>query len=123
MTNQDALAAEEIADLGAAMQNLDGDVDLLAEIADLLIKHAPDLFAEIEEQIAAGDVEAVAISAHGMKGGATNVGAVAFVDAARRLEMRAQGGTLDGASEMLADMRAEFDRLRRTLAAVDWANL
>ena len=35
----------------------------ITEIADLLVKHAPDLFAEIEEHIAAGDLAAVPAAA------------------------------------------------------------
>jgi HPt (histidine-containing phosphotransfer) domain-containing protein len=120
MTQQDAPEAGAVLDLAPALENLDHDAELLREICDLLLETAPQQLEELESFLAAGDVEAVATAAHGMKGGASNVGATAFVHAARELELLAKGGSLQGAEELLSAMQREFERVRDALAAVDW---
>ncbi|MFO7653465.1 MAG: Hpt domain-containing protein [Candidatus Krumholzibacteriia bacterium] len=123
MTQQDAPTGGCALDLDTALENLDGDTDLLREVAEMFVEIGPDQLAEIEAFIAAGDAPAVATSAHGMKGGASNLGAVEFVRAALDLELLSKAGSLDGAVERLAAMRAAFVRLRDQLDVLDWNDL
>jgi HPt (histidine-containing phosphotransfer) domain-containing protein len=123
MPQQDAPAAGAVLDLAPALENLDHDAELLREICNLFLETARDQLDELQAFVAAGDVGAVAIAAHGMKGGASNIGAVAFVQAALELELLAKGGSLHGADELFAAMQCELERLREVLVNVDWEQL
>ena len=61
-----------IVDLSQAMENLEGDVELLQEIVDIFVDMGPDQLDSIENCIAVGDANSVQTQAHGMKGGASN---------------------------------------------------
>ena len=120
MPQQDAPTAGPVLDLASALENLDGDTDLLREVAQLFVEIGPDQLAEVEAFVTAGDTAAVATAAHGMKGGASNIGAVEFVCAALELELLAKSGTLQGAGERMEAMRAAFERLVEQLRVLDW---
>ena len=111
---------ESILDLTTAMVNMDGDAELLQEIVEIFMETAGDQFASLEAAIAAGDVSLTAIQAHALKGGASNFCAGRFVAAALRLELHAKGGSLDGAEQMVTDMRTRLDEVREVVAAVNW---
>ncbi len=102
------------------MENLEGDAELLQEIVEIFLDMGPEQLDSITNCIAAGDVNAVQTQARGMKGGASNIGAVKFVQTALSLEMLAKEGTLDGASELLSGMRDDFEDLKQAMAVVDW---
>lgn len=123
MERNDALAASEVVDFANALENLDDDVALLREVVDMFVGLAPSQLDDLAARIGERDVQAVMISAHGMKGAAASIGAVAFAATALRLELLGKEGSLDGAEALLADLRREFDRLRATLDATDWDSL
>ena len=90
-----------VLELEATLENLGGDPELLQEILDFFLEMAPQQLDDLQAAVEAGDVAAVDLQAHSMKGGAANVGAVRVSAAARDLEMLAKGGGLDGASRAL----------------------
>ena len=97
-----------VLDLDGTLDNLGGDPELLKELLDFFMELAPGQLDDLQAVVEAGDVAAVDLQAHSMKGGAANVGAVRVREVARELEMLAKSGSLEGAAELYRRMRAEF---------------
>ncbi|MBD3222369.1 hypothetical protein GF314_14110 [bacterium] len=112
-----------VLDIEGTLANLGGDPELLQELVDFFLEIAPQQLDDLEAAVQAGDVDAVDLQAHAMKGGAANVGAVRVAEASRELETLAKGGGLDGAADIFARIRAEFADLQRVAPQVDWASL
>lgn len=111
---------DSVMNLAEAMGNMDGDAELLQEIVGIFMQTGADQLATIENAVSAGDVRDVALRAHGMKGGASNFCARKFVAAALKLELLAKSGTLDGAPELLAAMKASFAELEELTVLINW---
>ncbi len=111
---------ESILNLSEAMTNLDGDAELLEEIMDIFLETAEEQLQDIQNGIQAEDSKQVAVQAHGMKGGASNFCAKNFVRSALRLEVKAKDGSLDGAQELLDDMKAAFNELKEVAQVINW---
>ncbi len=116
----DVATPHSVLDLSAAMSNMDGDVELLREIVDIFLETSQDQITVLRNAIRSGDVQTVAIDAHGMKGGASNFCAGAFVESALALEMLAKSGDLTGAEELLARMEEHLEELRAVMSVVNW---
>ncbi len=104
-------------DRAAAVERLEGDEGLWAEVAALFRADAPRLLAELREAIGAADPAAVQRAAHGLKGAAGYVGAGPTADAAHRLERLGAAGDLAAAAGALADLDREVSRLLADLDA------
>ena len=63
------------------LQRVDGDLDLLAEIAGLFLSDAPAMLADITAAVAAGDALEVSRTAHRLKGSLLTFGAPNAADA------------------------------------------
>ena len=114
---------ESVLDLNTAMTNMDGDVELLQEIMEIFLETADEQLQSIENCILIQDVNQVAVQAHGMKGGASNFCAGKFVAAALRLEHLAKAGSLDGANDLLQDMRTNFHEVKEVAQHINWAEV
>ena len=73
-------------------------------------KRLPKDVGEIEQHIAAGDMERTRFVAHSIKGAAAYVGADRMRDIAYRLETSSRNGDLSHSQEDLAEMKAEMQR-------------
>jgi len=121
--SEEITTMDGILNLSEAMENMDGDAELLAEIVEIFVETAPQQFDALAAAIAAGDVADVAIKAHGMKGGASNFCAGKFVGSALKLEQLAKSGTLEGAEDLLAAMRSDYAELGEVVAVINWAQV
>jgi len=97
------------------IRNLDGDSALLARVVALFFETTDPILSSLRADAAAGDAEAVARSAHALRGALANVGAEAGAHEARRLETLARRGALDDARAALVVLENELARLRPAL--------
>ena len=109
-----------IVQLEEALEQMGDDAELLQEIIDIFMEGTPELMDTAEQAIADGKLDDVRLNAHSMKGSASNICAVAFVETARQLEFLAHDGSLEGADDLLAQLRVQFAELQAALATVDW---
>lgn len=86
-------------DRDLALQNLDGDEELLAELIALFLAEAPKRLATLEEAQRRGDLVALKEAAHALKGMAAQIGAVSLKDQAASLEQAAKQGIGDPGGE------------------------
>lgn len=102
-------------DRAAVLANLDGDTDLLREIAGIFLDSYVDDITRIGAAIATADADAVYSLVHTLKGSAGNFGAAELVATARVMEQQARQGHLDSVtadfrrlSELLEQLAAEL---------------
>jgi HPt (histidine-containing phosphotransfer) domain-containing protein len=119
----DLISLDSVMNLAEAMDNMDGDAELLQEIVTIFMETSPEQMAALANSIAAGEVKDVAIKAHGMKGGASNFCARKFVASALRLELLAKTGTLDGAGVLLDAMKANYAELEELVVLINWGEV
>jgi two-component system, sensor histidine kinase and response regulator len=90
-----------VLDLDAALKRLEGDRELLEEVARLFLDECPKMLAEIQSAASAGDLHLLERAAHTLKGSSANVGALAVSEAAIELEHRARSNRLDSAKALI----------------------
>jgi HPt (histidine-containing phosphotransfer) domain-containing protein len=112
-----------VLDLPRTLEKMGGDPELLREIMDFFVELVPQQIEDLAAAVQAGDVATVGLQAHGMKGGAGNVGAVRVAATARQLEMLAKEGTLTGAAELVQQLREDFREMTEVLPRLDWSRL
>jgi HPt (histidine-containing phosphotransfer) domain-containing protein len=109
-----------VLDLAGAMQQLDGDAELLQEIVEIFVETGPDQLTALAAAIKVGDADQTALVSHGMKGGASNFCADRLVETARELEALAKTGRLEGAASVLGRLEADFAELAEVASVVNW---
>ena len=105
-------------DRQAALAHVEDDLDLLVELADMFLVDGPAQIEQLHEAVERGDIEAVRVIAHTLKGAAANFSAPPVVQAARELEVIGRERNLGAAPAALATVKAEMDRLCQALSAL-----
>jgi two-component system sensor histidine kinase/response regulator len=100
------------------MQNLDDDLEFLAETVAMLDEDAPGLLQQAAEAAGTGDAEALAAAAHTLKGMFANFCADPARDAAFAVERMAREHQLDGIGPAVDVLRSEAERLTSALHAM-----
>ncbi len=97
---------------------LDGNDDLMAELAQLFLDDAPRLIQAIHEAVASGDAARLESAAHALKGSASTLGANGLTSFARKLEMQARAMRLEGSGETCSQLEQEWERLKVELSTI-----
>jgi PAS domain S-box-containing protein len=88
----DCAAAEEVLDLRRALDCAGGDRALLAEVARIFVREAPNQLERLARALAAGDARGIEREAHTLKGSLASLGANAARELASALEQDARAG-------------------------------
>lgn len=97
------------------MQNLDDDIEFLAETVAMLDEDAPGLLQQAADAAGTGDAESLATAAHTLKGMFANFCADPARDAALAVEQMAREKQLEGVDTALDTLGCEAERLRNAL--------
>ena len=100
-----------------ALQNADGDEELLIELAGVFIDEGPKMMRQVRAAIDARDAQELQRAAHSLKGSAHIFAASAAADAAFRLEVMGAEGNFRDAADGWAILRFEMDGLLGALNA------
>jgi len=95
---------------------LEGNLTLLGELTEYIREACPDILAELQQGLAAGDAHEVETKAHELKATLGVIGENAAQEAAHQLELAANRGELEAGAHMLDRCRAESERLLTSLA-------
>jgi two-component system, sensor histidine kinase and response regulator len=101
--------------LAAALERVEGDRELVDELAHLFAEECPKAMDEIRSAIDQKDAGLLERGAHTMKGSSGNIGAVQTSELALALESLARSGNLEKAKEQFRLLEAEIARLLREL--------
>lgn len=107
-----------VLNLEEALARVDGDHQLLGELAALFLDECPHMLAAIRAALARRDVKALQHAAHTLKGSVGNFGATAVFEAAVALGKMGRHGDFSGADEVCSRLEAELARLQPALAAL-----
>jgi len=104
-----------VLDEAALLALVGGDEELMREIIALYLVEYPRLLRDIRAAAASGDVRALELSAHALKGSVGNMAASRASEAARELETLARADQLPAARDSLATLEHELARLQDAL--------
>ena len=104
--------------LAEAMERVDGDADLMAELAGLFLDQCGEMVSRIGEAIRAGDCGKLERAAHAFKGAVTNFCAGPLFDSAERLETMAREGDLTLCDEAWATLERDTEALKLALTKI-----
>jgi len=100
------------------LERFNGSHKLLRSLIKTFRDDCPKMMARIRAALTARDAQGLAGAAHALKGSVGNFGPSPAFDTARRLEMAARGGTLDGTWEMFAALEDELAGLLPSLQVI-----
>lgn len=95
--------------------NPDDNDAFLRELTGIFLEDTPKRLAELDANLASGDVGAFTRAAHSIKGSASNLGATQLRSAAEKLEHHSRKEGLTGVAEMIAAIKAEFAQASEAL--------
>jgi two-component system, sensor histidine kinase and response regulator len=105
-------------DFAAALDRLEGDRELLGELAQMFRKECPRAIEEILAAIAAPDAKTLERHAHSLRGSSANLGACAVSLAAGALEDCARSGNLERADDLFQTLEQELSHLLSELETI-----
>jgi CheY-like chemotaxis protein/HPt (histidine-containing phosphotransfer) domain-containing protein len=100
-------------DLERAIDEFEGDKDLLSEVIAGFTEKVIEQIGSIRAALSCGDAETVRREAHSIKGGAAGLTAGNLSKVAFDLESKGKSEELSGGGEILDDLEREFNVLRR----------
>jgi two-component system sensor histidine kinase/response regulator len=107
------VALELIADLGR-----DSGTDLLRQIVTIFLETGDQRVREILDGAQAGDLDRIQKTAHSLRGGAGQLGAIELAELCRKLEVAARAGDVDGCGRLAESLAEEFRQVVRELLGV-----
>jgi HPt (histidine-containing phosphotransfer) domain-containing protein len=99
-------------------ERLQGDQDLLSQVAQLFVADAIERLGQLQEAVALGDLAQVARLAHSIKGTAANVAAGRLLVIAEQLEILAQAGKLAEIKLILSGMERELNLVSKEILKI-----
>ncbi len=108
----------DVFDLAEALDRVEGDADLLQEMADLFLEEYPHMLAAIEQAIMAGDAHALQHAAHTLKGSVSNFAAAKATEASFVLEKMGRQQDLTQAASALTTLKQELTAFTPALASL-----
>ncbi|MBW1783807.1 MAG: response regulator, partial [Deltaproteobacteria bacterium] len=98
------------------LQEMTGsDTEFEREIIELFLKDVRERLHKLKEAIAEENASDLEKEAHAVKGAGINMGAHTFGELALTLEMKGNARSLEGASDALIELVAEFHRVKQVL--------
>jgi PAS domain S-box-containing protein len=108
----------DVMDWSAAVRHLEGDVELLKEMAEVFLEQSSDLLHKMREAASSGDGGTLERAAHTLKGSVSNFAAKRAFNAAHRLEQIGRSGELSEAANAVAVLEQEIENLKPALTAL-----
>jgi histidine phosphotransfer protein HptB len=95
--------------------NLGLEADEYMELLELLVDSGREDITSLEKAMAANDADGVVKAAHSIKGAAANLGLTGLSETARDVEFSAREGNLEGMTEKMQPLKAEFTAIVEVL--------
>jgi two-component system sensor histidine kinase/response regulator len=102
-------------DLGATLERLGGDQELLESVVQMFLAECPSLIANLRAAVLAGDAKSLELAAHTLRGLVANFGAASVCDLAFKLELMSKEGNLADSEAVMTALDAD---LQNVVAAI-----
>ena len=96
-------------------ENLGLEEEDYRELVELFLETGRNDFEALQAALQGGDAETVSQKSHTLCGAAGNLGIMNFYEVAKRIELAALDGRLDGLSDDLQALATFFDEITRSL--------
>ncbi len=110
--------ADEVLDRGRFLANVDGNLELMREVAELFLADCPRRLAALRDAMARRDPVALEHAAHTLKGSAGYISAPGVFTAADAVETIARCGDLTDAHDAYLKLQQETRQLVEVLAGL-----
>jgi len=90
-----------------------------SELITLFLEDTLELLAKMRESVAEGDAETLQRAAHTLKGNSATLGAMRLSGLCKELEFMGREGKLEGVVEKVAQIEAEYEKVKAVLESVD----
>ena len=110
-----AVAALPALDLEDLLARVEGDREILRELAQVFLRGLPGHLGRLEAFLAAEDQQAIIQEAHAFKGELANLSAKAASNMAREMELAAKAGDMERLGRSWQGLRQEIRRFREAL--------
>ncbi len=108
----------DAAALDSLREMVGGEPAYLAELIDSFLEDAPGLLATMRDGLAQEDAAAVRLAAHTLKSNGADFGAMRFSELNKSVETLAREGTLEGATDLVEQIQAEYEQVKVALQVV-----
>lgn len=105
-------------DLSEALERVDGDRELLGELAEIFLDSCPAYLDNIRDALAHNDSQALSFAAHALKGSVGNFVKIGPFETARTLESLSKQSTMEGTSDLFQQLETEMADLQLLLESV-----
>ena len=105
-------------DLKKAARDIPGGIEMIVELAEVMLREAPRFVDMIDEGLSIGDHEQAERGAHSLKSGAQVFGATALYEIAAQLEKNAKHGRLEDAAPQFEQVKLSTQQLVEALRKV-----
>jgi PAS domain S-box-containing protein len=95
-----------------------GMEEVVPELIDIYFDGTPKLLADMRQAVAQDDASLLARAAHTLKPSSATLGAIPLATLCEELEAMGRAGVLEGAAEKLAQVEAEYRRVKTELEAI-----
>jgi HPt (histidine-containing phosphotransfer) domain-containing protein len=115
---QEGEVADPAFDRASALERMDGDEELLVELAQVFVEDATAQIEKVRAAVQARSAPDIQKTAHTVKGAASNFHAAPTVAAALALEQMGRAAQIDDADAAFARLEQELARLVEELRAL-----
>jgi HPt (histidine-containing phosphotransfer) domain-containing protein len=95
-----------------------GDQEILDELRDLFLEHAPPLYTAMAQAIREGDCESLARDAHSFKGACATYGAARLAMVCKEFELAAKAGELDRCRGNVEHLDREYNAVFEAVGSI-----
>ena len=106
-----------VIDWKQALEGVDGDRQLLADVIGAFLESLPIVATAIDAAVRSGQAHALERSAHTLKGELMAIGAIPAAESVRKLEMFGRENALTDANAVFAELQQQLAAVREPLAA------
>ena len=106
----------KIIDIEGVMSRLDGDRELFLELVGIFFEESPSILSALDGAIQSQNSNEIRVSAHTLKGAASNIGAIVVQATAFSLEQLGRSGTCEGATAQVTLLKEQIEDYRKNFA-------
>jgi HPt (histidine-containing phosphotransfer) domain-containing protein len=107
-----------VIDESRLMAEFGGDREILAELRDLFLEHAPPLFEAIKQAIADQDITVIARDGHSLKGACATYGAPRLTMVCKVMELAAKGDDWSTINDYRDIFAEEYDKVFEAIGSL-----
>jgi len=105
-------------DIDKMRNRLENNQELLKSTIDLFIKIIPDLYKKLKDAVDIGDVQAIEIRAHTIKGNAINISSEPLANISKQIEFEAKKGNIERIQSLMPSLDVMIKRVIQKISKI-----